>query len=233
MASDFQSSFIPKEPVTEEVFKKKKAGILGVIAVSIFISSLVVYAAMFAYKRIIQSDIKNLQAQLAQSEKNIDKKTIEDMSKFSKKLDLVRTIVSKHQIVSAFLESLASSTVSQVQFSQFNYTSMDNGTLTVTMTGKAASYASVALQEDMFTKNPYFTSVSFSNLTLAEKGLVSFDVSISVDPKIVVYSPPVPVTPATAKLSTTTAKSDQSVDDITADLDTTGLDGLQNDLNNL
>lgn len=231
MASDFQSSFIPKDPVTEEVFKKKKAGILGVIAVSVFISSLVAYGAMFAYKSIIKSDIQNLQAQLAQSEKNIDKKTIEEMATFSKKLDLVRTIVSKHLIVSAFLDSLASSTVNQVQFEEFNYTRMDDGSLTVKMNGKATSYASIALQEDVFSKNKYFKSVSFSNLTLAEKGFVVFAVSINVDPQIAVYSPPVPATSPTAS---TTSEADVSVDDISAELDNTSdLQALENDLNNL
>ena len=56
MAQNFQSSFIPKGPITEEVFKKKKAGILGILAVSLFISSIVISVAMYVYKGIIKSD---------------------------------------------------------------------------------------------------------------------------------------------------------------------------------
>lgn len=230
MASDFQSSFIPKEPVTEEVFKKKKAGILGVIGVSLFISSLVAYGAMFAYKSIIKSDIKTLQFDLAESEKNIDKKTIKEMSDFSKKLNLIRSIVDKHKISSAFLATLASSTVNQVQFDQFSYNETADGSLSVSMRGSAASYASVALQENVFSKNEYFRSVSFSNLTLAEKGFVSFDVDIIVDPKISIYSPPVPQTP----ISTVTEQDDETVENVTAELnDTSELEKLETDLGNL
>jgi hypothetical protein len=189
MAPNFQSSFIPKEPVTEEVFKKKKAGPIGVLVVSVFIFSIIVAIGLYAYKGIVKNDIQNLQLQLAEAEKNVDKKTIGEMSKFGKKLDLVRTIVAKHQAVSNFLDSLASSTVSTVQFTDFSYGNLEAGKLVVTMRGKATSYAVVALQEKVFSQNKYFKSVSFSNLTLADKGMVSFDLAISVDPQVSIYTP--------------------------------------------
>ena len=51
MAPNFQSSFIPKESVTEEVFKKKKAGILGVLVVSLFIFSIILSAGLYLYQK--------------------------------------------------------------------------------------------------------------------------------------------------------------------------------------
>lgn len=190
MASNFQSSFIPKEPVvTEQVFKKKKAGFLGVLAVSLFVSSIVIAGGMYVYKGIIKRDIASLQTELAEAEKNIDKQTISEMSKFSKKLELVRTLVQKHQVVSGFLDTLASSTVSSVQFISFSYGDIEQGKLTVTLQGKAASYSSIAQQENVFSQNPYFTSMAFSNLTLVEGGLVAFDLAIGVDPRIAAYRP--------------------------------------------
>jgi hypothetical protein len=189
MAPNFQSSFIPKESVTEEVFKKKKAGPIGILAVSLFISSIVISVAMFVYKDIVKSSIKDLQSQLTAAEKNIDKDTINQMSQFSRKLTVAKSIVARHEVISKFLTALASSTVSSVQFSSFKYGSLKEGKLTVNLKGKATSYAAVALQENILTQNKYFQSISFSNLTLADKGLVSFDLDISVDPQIVSYSP--------------------------------------------
>lgn len=189
MSPNFQSSFIPKGPVTEEVFKKKKAGLVGVLVVSLFISSIIISVAMYFYKGIIKSDIQNLELQLTEAEKNIDKKTINEMFQFSKKLNIAKTIIFKHQVMSKFLDSLASSTVSSVQFTGFSYGNLEEGKLLVNLRGKATSYASVALQENIFFQNKYFKSVSFSNLTLAENGLVSFDLAISVDPQISTYSP--------------------------------------------
>jgi len=190
MAPGFQSSFIPKGPVTDEVFKKKKAGVFGVLSVSLFVSVIILSGALYAYKSIVKSDIANLQAQLAAAGESIDKETIDEMDRYSKKLNIVKSIVLKHQVVSGFLASLASSTVSAVSFSEFNYDGLKPEGLGVKMTGKTNSYGSVALQESIFTKNPYWRSVSFSNLNLSDKGTVSFDVSVSVDPQIAVYAPP-------------------------------------------
>jgi len=189
MAPNFQSSFIPKESATEGVFKKKKTGVFGVLVVFLFIFSIIVSVGMFIYKGMIKADIENLQNQLVEEEKNIDKKTINEISQFSKKLKIAKSIVFKHKVVSNFLETLASSTVSSVQFVDFGYDNMQENNLSVTLKGKAVGYASVALQEDIFSKVNYFKSVTFSNLSLGEGGLVSFDLKISVDPSISVYSP--------------------------------------------
>jgi len=188
MAPNFQSSFIPKEPVTEEIFKKKKAGLFGILAVSLFIATIIVSIALFAYKSILKNEIRDIQSQLAEAEKSIDKKTIGEMSQFSKKLNTVKSIIVKHQIVSRFLENLASSTISSVQFTDFNYGGLTKEGLAVTLKGKTNSYASVALQENIFFQNKYFKSVSLSNLALTDKGSVSFEASILIDPQILIYS---------------------------------------------
>jgi hypothetical protein len=190
MAPNFQSSFIPKEPMTEDkVFKPKKAGILGVAAVSIFIISILGAIGMYVYEGMIKSEIQSLESQLATAEKGIDKKTINDMTEFGNKLQAVGSIISKHEVISGFLNSLASSTVSTVQFTDFSYGDMKSGSLTISLKGKANSYAAVALQEKIFSQEKYFSSLAFSNLNLTDKGMVSFDLVISVEQKISVYAP--------------------------------------------
>ena|SRR3989344_1058458 len=193
MAPNFQSSFIPKGPVDQEVFKNKKTGIAGVLAISLFVISIVVAGGAYFYKGMIKNDIQNLQAQLAEAEKNIDKETINEMTQFGKKLDLVKSIVLKHQVVSNFLNELASSTVVSVNFVDFSYgnPNVSDKNLSIVLRGEATSYAAIALQEDIFLKNKNFNSVLFSNLTLGDKGFISFDLNISVDPQIAIYSPEV------------------------------------------
>jgi hypothetical protein len=210
MAGNFQSSFIPKEPVTAEVFKKKKAGVLGILAVSLFIFSIIVSVGAYVYKGIVRSGIENLKSQLSESEKSIDKKTIDELSDFSKKLDITKSIVLKHTVLSNFLNELASSTVSSVKFNDFDYKFADNSkTLSVLMRGEAASYATVALQESIFSKDKYFESVSFSDLALTSTGKVSFSVTLSVNPAIAVYSPKItnPPTASISNVSSSTASS--------------------------
>src|SRR3989344_2636946 len=218
MTPGFQSSFIPKEPETGEVFKKKKAGIFGMVAVLLFISSIVLSIALFIYRGMLKSDITALQSELVLTEKSIDKKTINEMSQFSKRLRLTQSIILKHQVVSGFLETLSTDTVSSVYFTDFSYTNTNDDKLSVTLRGKASGYAAVALQESVFNKNKNFKSVIFSNLTLADGGLVSFDLSIVLDPKISVYSVQTVPVPTPASTTSTTTKSSASIKDIDDEL---------------
>ena len=190
MAPNFQSSFIPKEPMTDEkMFKTKKTGFVGILAVSLFVTSIIVSVGVYVYKGILKNEIQALESQLSESEKSIDKKTIGEMVQFAQKLQMAKSIVLKHQVVSNFLGALSSSTVSTVQFSNFNYGDIKNNSLTVNLKGKAANYASISLQENVLFQNKDFKSVVVSGLSLDDKGMVSFDFNISVDPQIATYNP--------------------------------------------
>lgn len=189
MQQNFQSSFIPKDPVTEEVFKPKKAGFLGVLSFSLFIATIIAAGAMFAYKSVLKNEISNLGQQVSESEKNLDREAIGEMLQFSKKLNVVESIVLKHEVVSKFLNELASSTVSSVSFGMLDFDNSKDGVLLVDLNGEASGYAAIALQENILSKDEFFQSVTFSNLTLTDRGTVSFDLAITVNPQIVVYSP--------------------------------------------
>lgn len=228
MAPGFQSSFIPKDPIAPEIFKKKKAGVLGILGLSLFIFSIVLAVAVVIYKNIVKDDIANLQAELAQAEKNINKESIKKMLQFSRKLDIAKSIVQKHHVVSGFLTSLASSTVSTVSFNDFSYSNLTATGLSVVLKGKTNSYASVALQESIFLKNQYWKSVTFSNLTLSDKGSVSFDVNIVVDPQIVIYNPP-----ATPIPTASTGVKDDLEDTNLNDLGSSDIDDIGSIINNL
>jgi hypothetical protein len=206
MASNFQSSFIPKDPMIEsQVFKKKKTGFVGILAISLFITSIIISGGVYFYKIMLKSEIQSLESQLSDAEKNIDKKTISEMTLFAQKLQITKSILVKHQVVSNFLKELSSSTISSVQFTDFNYGEIKNNVLMVSLKGKAANYASVALQENVLSQNKYFKSVEVSGLSLNDKGFVAFDFNIAVDPQISLYLSPNATT--TAKVSTTTAST--------------------------
>ena len=57
MASNFQSSFIPKGSTTEEVFKNKKTGIAGILAVSLFVVSIVHPRRKGSYRTELESSL--------------------------------------------------------------------------------------------------------------------------------------------------------------------------------
>ena len=188
MNQGFQSSFIPKGVAGEESAKKKTTSVAEMLAISIFVLTVLASAGLFVYKSMLKSGIEDSRIQLANAGQTIDKVKIEEMSSFSRKMGLINSIVDKHQVISGFISSLASSTIRTVYFNDFDY-NIVQGELNVDMQGSADSYGAVALQEDLFKKNKYWKDVTFSNLNLAEKGRVSFKVSVSVDPEIVTYAP--------------------------------------------
>ncbi len=193
MAQGFQSSFIPKGVGGEESVgvKKKNTSVAGVLALSIFVITVLASAGLFVYKSTLKSNIENLRTQLADAGKTIDRDKIGEMASFSRKLALIQSIVDKHQVASGFMSSLSSSTLKAVTFSDFQYDTQ-SGDLKVRMQGSADRYATVALQEELFSKNQYWNSVSFSDLRLGDEGGVTFKVEVIVDPEIVVYSPFIP-----------------------------------------
>lgn len=219
MAPGFQSSFIPKGPETQQIFQKQKVGVLGVLIIFMFVATMILSVGMFFYKGMIKGDIDELKSQLAIAGESIDKKSIDEMVRYSQKLDIVKSIVLKHQVVSGFLSSLASSTVSTVSFSEFYYNTQAGGSLEVRMKGRTTSYGAIALQESIFTKNKYWNSVSFSNLTLGDKGTVMFEVVVSVDPQIAIYAPDVPVAEVAESEPLSTGNELDGLDDINLDLD--------------
>lgn len=216
MAPNFQSSFIPKEPITDTGFKKKSVGLIGIIVITFFTISIIGAIGVYVYKGMVKSNIESLKAELGSAEKNIDKKTIDEMWVFSKKLNVVRDIINKHQVVSNVLSIISSSTVSSVYFGDFSYSTDFQGNLSVILRGRAQSYGSVALQESLLSQNKYFKSISFGNLGLVDGGLVSFDLTIMVDPQVSIYNKESPVSAVLEDLESEVATG---VDDIDINLD--------------
>lgn len=175
MDTKFKSSFIPKTPFGEEGAERQGLGLFGAVAVLLFIVSLVATGGAFLYKMMLKSDIRNLQSQVSSALSAIDKQAINEIISFDKQLDSVREIMAEHVAISKYFEMLEEETVSQIQFTDLKYSAPAEGAVIVSMNGKAKSYAAVALQEDVFLKNPNTISASFSNLKTDEKsGEVAF-----------------------------------------------------------
>ncbi len=225
MAPNFQSSFIPKGPISVDTgLAVKKTGLFGYLAITFFVFSIIASGGLFVYKNMLNSKILNLQSELANAEKNIDKKTIGDMIQFSKKLELIKSVIDKHTVVSNFMSIMASSTVSNVSFQSFDYSGQSQKELVVNLKGRAPSYGSIALQEDVFKKNKEWKNVNFSDLKLTDKGAVSFSVNITVDPQYSLYKPIIENAVKNEKIDTKKDTNSTKNTEIEEDLDNFNLD---------
>ena len=191
MDTKFRSSFIPKVSFEKEDKGAQSFGLLGALAVLIFIVSLLVTGSSFLYRMMLKSEIDNLKSQVSSALSAIDKESANEIILFDKQLNLVEEVLSKHVTVSNFFEMLEKESVSQVQFTDLNYSAFPGGNIFVNMNGKAKSYAAIALQEDTFLKNLNTVSVNFNGMKIDSKsGTISFSFKGEFKSDLVKFSQP-------------------------------------------
>lgn len=189
MAANFQSSFIPKETIPGKSGGVSDKSIINFLGVLLLILSILASVGLFVYKGMLSSELEELKSNLALAESSIDKKAVDEIITFNKKLNLIRGVLEKHQASSNFLTVLSSSTVSGVSFDEFRYNYLNTGGLEVNLRGKASNYSTLALQEDVLSGVKEIKSAKFSNLTASDKNLIGFELALSLDPVVSIYNP--------------------------------------------
>ncbi|MDB5266621.1 MAG: protein of unknown function with transrane region [Parcubacteria group bacterium] len=210
MEPKFQSSFIPKGPLTTSASfaarsAEKKQGILGYIAKFIFIVSLLAAGGSFGYVKYLESSIDKKASDLEAAKAALEPETIKELTRLNTRIQVTQTLLNKHRAITPFFDYLQSATMKNVKFTSFVFTFNEKGP-SIAMKGMARGYAAVALQSDEFNKSKYIKTPVFSNLNLDDKGNVLFEFKANLDPQIlafkkdVVKSTPTP----TATVGTTT-----------------------------
>jgi hypothetical protein len=190
MEPKFQSSFIPKGPLaTSGTFtntQPKQKGIFGLLASFIFGVSVVLTIAVFAYNFYLGYSIKKMGAELEAARAELDQDSITEITRLNSRIVSTQGLISKHVVMSPLFKFLENSTLKNVRFSDFDF-STDKNALILTMKGEARGYSAVALQADIFNKSKFIKDPIFSDLRLDDAGNVTFIVKMSIDPSLVSY----------------------------------------------
>jgi hypothetical protein len=229
MEPKFQSSFIPKGPVAAttavpKVHSRDKS-FLSFIASIVFFLSLLSLLGVFGYRFYLVRSINKMGQDLEAAQAALASEPIDEFIRLDGRIRGLTQLVSSHVILSPLLDYLETSTVKSVRFTEFNYSILSTGRIEVTMKGQASGYAGVALQSDIFEKGKYFEEMSFSDLSLNERGDVVFAFRALLDPTLVSYqkslehsvvAPPIsapiqqPVVATTSTPSTASTSSGQA-----------------------
>ncbi|KKW42873.1 MAG: hypothetical protein UY93_C0007G0002 [Parcubacteria group bacterium GW2011_GWA1_56_13] len=181
-----QGSFIPKASLTA-ASRGGGIGIFFLLALLIFVMSLISAGAAFGYQRILGSTITNKDADLRRAEGAFDAGTIQDLRRMDNRLTQARGLLQKHVAPSAILYFLSTITLERVQLNSFDMILDKDGGASLTITGTADSFSSVALQSDQFGSTKVLKDVIVSGVSVNETGKVSFAVNAKVDPSLVLY----------------------------------------------
>ena len=182
-----QGSFIPKQSLTA-ASRGGGIGIFFLLALIIFVMSLVSAGAAFGYQQILNNTIAGKDDSLRKAEGAFDAGTIQDLLRMDNRLVQARGLLQKHVAPSAILYFLSTITLERVQLNSFNVTLNKNGSASLGITGMADSFSGVALQSDQFGSTKVLKDVIVSGVSVNEVGKVSFAVNATVDPSLILYS---------------------------------------------
>ena len=192
MEPKFQSSFIPKGPISSATpdtpmgRKTREKSLFAFLALIIFNISIVLALGVFGYKFYLKYSIDKMGADLENARTTLQPETIRELTRLDNRIISSRELILGHQILSPLFAFLEASTPRTVRFSDFRYSVTGQG-LELSMIGEARGYAALALQADIFDKSQYFKDPIFSDLNLNAKGDVNFSFRAVVDPSLMSY----------------------------------------------
>ncbi len=182
-----QQSFIPKKPLVGEA-SSRGGGLLTLLAVLIFVASILAAGGAFAYGKYLDSAITSKDESLKKAEGAFDTRSILDLERLDSRLMEAQTLLADHVAPSGLFTFLSATTLERVQFTSLDLDIGQGGMAHLTMGGVADSYSTLALQSDQFSQAQALRDVIFSGITNDATGRVVFSVSANIDPSLFSYA---------------------------------------------
>ncbi len=202
METKFQTSFIPKKPlVTSDSSTKVVAvhsggtSIVMIISIILFIASIAGAAGSVVWIGVLKKAQDTYQQQLKDSEKRFNTSLIEDLKKFSTKIEISKELFQKHLSVSEIFPIINQLTIETVMFDSFDFSQVDGSpeSVQIRMQGVAKNYNSIAFQSDVFGKSDKFgknkviKNPVVADLEEGEDGQINFSFSGLLSSKDLLY----------------------------------------------
>ena len=177
--------------------------------------SLATGGAAFFYNQLVDKQIKDGNRDLAVNENAFDPNTIQELGRLNDRMNAADQLLKKHIAVSNFFPTLGPPTYKTLTFNSFSYKNNGEDKVSISMSGQAKSYETIALQSRSFTDptlHSIFHSPIFTDLNQDSLGNVSFSFNMLLDPAVISYYKAQHDTasnPAQSAPQTTPARTDQ------------------------
>ncbi len=197
MEPKFQTSFIPKSPMVSSVKQGISSvstshsigttGLISTVGTLLFIVSLLASGALFGYEHVLNSQLSDLSNTLVLAKSSFDPDTLTQLVNASNQINSGKTLLRNHIAASNIFALFEANLLPKVTLSTFDFSPGSKNTLSVSVSGEAASYGVLAEQANIFSKISYMKDQSFSDLNLSDKGTVLMKFQATVDPTILGY----------------------------------------------
>jgi hypothetical protein len=142
---------------------------------------------VFLYEKYLGNSIARKGQALEAAQSSFEPSLIRELTRLGARLETAGTLLDQHTATTRLFAYLEDSTLASVQFRTFRFEILPDGNALLTMEGRARSFASVALQSDVFGKGNAIRSPVFDDLNVDPTGDVVFVMSATVDPQLVSY----------------------------------------------
>src|SRR3989344_2535931 len=184
------TSFIPKKPVASVYANTKTpVSLLFLIALVLFLGSLLAAGGTFTYLTYLKQSIGNKSASLDRSRKVFEPAVIAELVRLNSRIKLGSEVLGSHVSASSLFSFLERSTLESVRFTDLGYTLDGQGAASIRLEGEARTFGDVALQSDEFGKQRVLKDVYFDNINTDQAGKVVFSVRATIDPSLLLFSP--------------------------------------------
>ena len=185
--------------------------IFGFLSYFILVVVFALAIGVFSYGRILSASESAKNDALAKEAAKINPATVEGFVRLRDRLLYGEKLLNGHVAFSSFFTSLGKLTPTTGRFSSVNLSIDDTGAIKLDGSGTAKSFNALASASIAFANDGRVKNAIFSNIKVNPKdSSVSFGLSAMLDPKIVLFSPSVPVAPSISTASTSSATSTSS-----------------------
>jgi len=207
METKFQTSFIPKRPLTTtggaianvnlaQARPRRHNSIFLNIAILLFVVSLGAAGGIYAWKSILLSNQESYKQQLSDRQRQFNPALIQQLKEENIKIDAASQIIANHIAISNIFDVISRLTTQNVRFVSLDVTAPTDKSsgLKISLSGYGANLPSVAFQSDVLNaleqvglktvvKNPMVSDPS-----IGDSGVVSFGFTATLDPNAISYS---------------------------------------------
>ena len=188
MDPQVSTSFIPKKPLIEGR-RGSSFGLIFLLTLLIFIGSVVAAGAAFLYGAYLSNSLTAKARSLETAQGAFESAgAIESLIALDSRINQAKTILAGHVAPSAIFFFLSAQTLERVRFTSFDYQFKEDGSATVELKGITDGFPTIALQSDQFGASKVLRNIIFSDITVEIDGGVSFSLSATVDPSLLLYS---------------------------------------------
>lgn len=189
MQPNFQTSFIPKKPVSGETERVKvvhDTDIFTLAATITFIVTALLYGGLYFYKNMIVNQITEADKQLNDARSAILPDEIKKLLDANSRITTASSLLDKHLVNSKMLLLLGDLAVKKLKFNDLSYTNK-TGTPTIKINGEVQTYNALAKQQEIFSGSEYVKNPTFSNIGLGEAGSIKFQFTSTIESEILSY----------------------------------------------